>query len=115
MNHSLALLPHYESIAGTSATMLDAARSGDWDSLVAAERECAALIHQLQSLEAEAALKLDPVGNRERIRILQRILSHDAEIRELTQSWLRGLEKLLRTSGLERMVRGSYGSPSPAQ
>lgn len=108
------LIPHYESIAETSARMLTAAREGDWDNLVAAERECAALIRHLQELEAEASLKLDPDGNRERIRILQKILSHDAEIRELTQHWLRGLEKLLRSAGLDRIVRGTYGNASPA-
>ena len=107
MEHPNQLLPHYESIAVTSARMLAAARSGDWDSLVTAERECAALIRQLQTAEAEANLKLDPVSNRERIRILQRILSHDAEIRVLTQHWLRGLEKLLRSTGLDRVVRGA--------
>lgn len=114
MEHPSHLLPHYETIAGASARMLAAARGGDWDSLVTAERECAALIRELQATEAEAALKLDPAGNRERIRILQRILSHDAEIRELTQHWLRGLEKLLRSTGLDRIVRGAYGSPHPA-
>lgn len=107
------LIPCYEAIAATSASMLAAARGGDWDALVGAERECASQIRQLQAIEAEAALKLDPTHNRERVRILQEILRHDAEIRELTQHWLRGLENLLRSTGLNRMVRGAYGNPDP--
>ena len=109
----LPLLPHYESVAALSARMLAAARAGDWDSLVNAERECAEQIRALQSQEAEASARQDLAANRARIHILQRMLLHDAEIRNLTQSWLRGLEKLLCTAGLDRLVRSAYGPAAP--
>ena len=114
MTQRTNLLPRYESIASASARMLDAARSGQWDDLVEAERECGSLIRQLEALEAQEALRLDAAANRERIQILQRILKHDAEIRHLTQHWLRGLERLLRSTGLDRMVRSTYGTPPMA-
>lgn len=111
--HTL-LIPRYESIAEASARMLDAARGGDWDGLVCTERECASLIHQLQAIERTPATALEPQGNRERIHILQLILRHDAEIRDLTQHWLRGLGQLLRASGLERTAHSAYRAPPPA-
>ena len=113
MTQPMPWLAHYESVAATSARMLAAARAGDWESLVNAEAECAEHIRALQALEAEASVRRDAAGNRARIHILQRILLHDAEIRNLTQSWLRGLEKLLRTAGLDRLVRSAYGPAMP--
>ena len=114
MNPRTQLLPRYEAVAASSARMLDAARAGSWDDLVYAEQSCAAQIRELQVLEAQAQLCADVTANRERICILRRVLAHDAEIRILTQSWLRGLEQLLRNSGLDRMVRSTYGISYPA-
>lgn len=114
MNPRALLLPRYEAIAVSSASMLDAARAGAWEDLVRAEQACAAQIHELQALEAQAQLRADATANRERIHILQRILAHDAEIRTLTQSWLRGLEQLLCSTGIDRMVRSTYGNPHSA-
>lgn len=112
MNPRAQLLSRYEAIAASSARMLDAARSGCWEDLVHAEQSCAAQIQELQVLEAQAQLRADATANRDRIHILQRILAHDAEIRSLTQSWLRGLEQLLRNTDLDRMVRNTYGNLS---
>ncbi len=111
MSPRALLLPRYEAIATSSASMLDAARSGAWEDLVRAEQACAAQIRELQAIETQAQLRGDAAANRDRIHILRRILAHDAEIRSLTQSWLRGLEQLLRSTGLDRMVRSTYGNP----
>ena len=113
MNPRTLLIPHYEAIAASSARMLEAARAGAWNDLVDAERACAAQIHALQHLEAQQQWSVDAAANRNRIHILQRILAHDAEIRTLTQIWLRGLEQLLRTTGLDRMVRNTYRNVQP--
>ena len=109
MNPRAQLLPRYEAVAAGSARMLDAARAGCWEDLVSAEQSCAAQIRELQVLEAQAQLGTDATANRDRISILRRILEHDAESRRLTQSWLSGLERMLRNSGLDRMVRSTYG------
>lgn len=112
MNHPL--LGHYEAIARASARMLVAARAGDWDNLAASENECAHLIETLQTIEPDPALRLEPAHHRQRIRVLREILGNDAEIRRLTQHWLHGLEALLRTTGLTRLVTGMQANRAPS-
>ena len=109
-----ALIARYESISHASARMLDAARHGDWDALTAAEADCARLIDTLQASMSQTVLALDPVRNRQRITVLQKILGHDAEIRTLTQHWLHGLEQLLRSAGLDHLARGAGQPHRPA-
>lgn len=109
-----AVVARYEAISHASARMLDAARHGDWEALTAAEAECARLIGALQASMPQAGLALDPVRNRQRITVLQKILGHDAEIRTLTQHWLHGLEQLLRSAGLDHLARGSRPPHRPA-
>jgi len=89
-----ALLDCYEAIADASGGMLAAARRSDWNGLVAAERDCAASIDLLKSVQ-ECAPPLDPAGRRRKVAILRKVLANDAEIRTLTQPWLARLQDML--------------------
>jgi len=100
------IIAHYAAIADASGRMLAAARSGDWDGLVAAEEECA---HRVATLEALG--DVEPKDGHEkhmRIVILKDILAHDAEIRELTAPWLTQLDNMLRSMSQGRHVRQAY-------
>ena len=99
------LILQYESIAAASGRMLDAARSGAWEKMAATGDECRALIQQLDELEAKNGAWPDASWNRKRIRVLQRILRHDAEIRNLTQPWLVGLDQVLHPARLNPLAR----------
>lgn len=89
-----ALIECYEAIAEASGGMLIAARRSDWNGLVAAERDCAASITLLKSMQ-EYAPPLDPASRRRKVAILRKVLANDAEIRTLTQPWLGRLQDLL--------------------
>ncbi len=100
------VLHYYESIAGQSQRMLSAARAGDWDDLCAAEEECARLIAHLKQLGDTPPLN---TGERERrMQILKQMLAEDAEIRDLTEPWLKQLEQLLGNAGNQRRLSDSY-------
>jgi flagellar protein FliT len=86
------LLDHYESIRETSRAMLSAARSNDWDSLIDAENRCAAMIQAVQAV-GDAASILDPSGRKRKQEIILQVLADDAEIRMLTQPWVKQLER----------------------
>lgn len=109
-------IDHYVSIAEASGRMVNAARSSDWEALVTAEEECARRIAALQDHQGAAALPADGSGlptapeAQERIQLLSRILAHDAEIRGLTEPWLRQLEQLLAGSSREHLRHSAYRS-----
>ena len=87
------LLNYYEAIEKASQDMLEAARGGNWDTVVKLEGACALLISQLKH-----AAGMKGLGSEEaqlKARIMQRILVNDAEIRQLAEPWLDDLDNLL--------------------
>jgi flagellar protein FliT len=101
------LLACYESIGHASRQMLSAARVNDWDALVDAEAECAALIARIRAT-GDAPLSLDAQSRKRKFEIIRAILADDAEIRTLTQPWLRRLESLLDVARTTRAADAAY-------
>lgn len=87
------LLNYYEAIEKASQDMLEAARNGNWDTVVKLEGACAVLISQLKS--AANAKALGTEESQLKSRIMQRILVNDAEIRHLAEPWLENLDGIL--------------------
>ncbi len=87
------LLNYYEAIEQASQDMLEAARTGNWDTVVKLESACALLISQLKHAASQKALGPDEAQLKS--RIMQRILVNDAEIRHLAEPWLDQLDKSL--------------------
>lgn len=90
---SQILIDYYKAIEDSSARMLDAAKSEDWDQVVHFEGACAVLIEQLR--EHAAREHLQPEQRAEKTRIMQRILNNDAQIRYLAEPWLTHCEQNL--------------------
>jgi len=87
------LLNYYEAIERASQDMLEAARNGDWDTVVKLEGACAVLISQLKNAAADQQLATEE--RQLKSRIMQRILVNDAEMRVLAEPWLEGLERMM--------------------
>lgn len=87
------LLSCYEAIATASGRMLDAARAADWENLVRAEADCAALISEARDLRA--ACDCSTTGEARRLSALRKVMADDAEIRALMQPWLATLDRAL--------------------
>ena len=96
----LEVISRYEAIARASARMLEAARAGEWDSLLAAEADCARRIEELRQLGPGAPLS--DSARKRRVELLRRILADDAEVRALTQPWLTTLEQFLNGHDMQR-------------
>jgi flagellar protein FliT len=90
---SQQLIDYYKAIEDSSARMLDAAKSEDWDQVVRFEGACAVLIEQLRA--RAGAEQLLPEQRAEKTRIMQRILNNDAQIRYLAEPWLAHCERSL--------------------
>ncbi len=89
---SQGLLSFYEAIEHASQDMLDAARAGDWDTVVRLEGACAVLIAQLKHAASVSPLPAEEIALKG--RIMQRILRHDAEIRNLAEPWINDLGRI---------------------
>jgi flagellar protein FliT len=87
------LLDYYKAIEGASQKMLEAARTENWDQVVRMEGACAVLIAQLRNQSRSETLA--PRDRPEKLRIMQRILRTDAEIRCLAEPWLHDLALLM--------------------
>lgn len=87
------LIDYYKAIEDSSRKMLDAAKARDWDEVVRYEGACAVLIEQLRFRAQE--LELPPEHRSEKVRIMQRILRNDAEIRCLAEPWLSQFDRLM--------------------
>ena len=87
------LLGYYEAIESASQDMLQAARTGDWDTVVKLEGACAVLIARLK--HASADHPMGPTEQALKSRIMQRILVNDAEIRNLAEPWINELGSMM--------------------
>lgn len=88
-----SLLDYYKAIENASQKMLEAAQTENWDQVVRLEGACAVLIAQLRS--KSRTLELAPEERTEKVKIMQRILRTDAEIRCLAEPWLNDLALLM--------------------
>jgi flagellar protein FliT len=102
----LSALSYYEAVAAVSGRMLRAAQDSDWDALIEQEKVCAGLIEALRAADAERKLSGEALVRKG--AIIRQVLAEDAEIRCLTQPWLRRLEDLLRTSTNQLRLGDTY-------
>ena len=91
MEHGL--IDYYKAIENTSQQMLVAAQGENWDEVVRLEGACAVLIAQLRYKSKTD--ELGPDERKEKVRIMQRILRTDAEIRCLAEPWLNDLAQMI--------------------
>lgn len=86
----MQLLDYYKAIEAKSAVMLQAAQEQDWDAVVDCEKACGVLINELRNQSEQSTLSA--VERKEKMRIMQRILRNDAQIRILAEPWLAQLD-----------------------
>jgi flagellar protein FliT len=109
MNPQQVILAHYESIAHVSQLMLQAAWRNDWDTLIDAEECCASLIERLKEA-GDPARVLDDEGRKRKHELIRKVLADDAQIRDLTQPWLRQLSVHVGDARTARALASTYGS-----
>lgn len=108
MMNSQEVLSLYETVANITDQMLAAARNGDWEQLIVLESRCAGHVETLKTGEAPVPLT---GANRERkVKIIQKILADDREIRNLTEPWMAHLAELINSTSTERKLNQTYGA-----
>ncbi len=109
MNHMNGdqILAVYEEASAITRQMLLAAREGDWDRLVAHEKDCAArFVHLMTS---EPGQTTDAAFQRRKAEIIHGILDDDAQIRMLVEPWLMKLSVLIDSTRQQSRLSQAYG------
>lgn len=104
------IVDRYRRMAEASQRMLAAARVDDWDAVCAVEKECAQLISELTDIGDLAPS--DPTLRQQKLDLMKRVLDDDAQIRLLSQPWLKKLDALMRGPANTARVHRAYGAGS---
>jgi flagellar protein FliT len=106
MNEHEEVLDLYGSISDKTTEMLDSARQGDWDRLIALEHEYSALIARLQRTDNSPPAN---AGFRDRkVSLIRKVLADDAEIRRYTEPWMNQLDLYLGSARQQRKLQSAY-------
>lgn len=108
MMNSQEVISLYETVAVITGQMLAAARDSDWERLVELESRCARHVETLRLSEPPEPLTGE--SRVRKVRIIQKILADDREIRNLTEPWMTQLSRLISSTGTERKLSRAYGA-----
>jgi len=101
------IISNYESLASLTGAMRAAAVGGEWDALVALEQQCSRQVNIMKSADRQTGL--DEITRQQKIKLIKKILADDAEIRNLTESWMGQLQRIMQSNRHEQRLNQSYG------
>ena len=99
----------YEEMRALSTQMVEAARTHDWEALVALEKKVSEFRDTLIAESGDnSTMTLDDKASM--ATAIQRILDNDAEIRRHTEPWMEHVRKFLGDTATKRQVDRAYGT-----
>lgn len=101
------VIENYESLSALTAQMREAAVCGEWDMLVALEKQCQQ--HVAAMAPVDAAAKLDEPSRQRKIQLIKNILENDADIRNRTMGWMEQLKQIIHSNRQEQRLQHVYG------
>ncbi len=108
MMNSEEIISVYEVVSMITDQMLIAAKSQDWEKFSDLESNCAKHIQTLR--QEESPIPLPPQSREKKVKLIQKILADDREIRDITEPWMAQLSAMMRNTGTARKLTGAYGS-----
>lgn len=105
-NHRV--LANYESLSELTAQMREAAVRGEWDHLIDLEQQCRRHVDAMKQADAETTL--DEPSQQRKVRLIKKILAHDADIRSRTVAWMGQLQSIMQSNRQEQRLQQAYGA-----
>lgn len=99
------LLEDYQRLSGITGQMRDAAVEGEWDRLVALEKECK---RKVEEIKPRDGIPTNPDERAMKHALLKKILADDADIRNRTESWMEQLQRLMQSTRSEQRLQQTY-------
>ena len=104
---SRRVITNYESLSALTAQMREAAESGEWERLIALEKQCRQ--HVVAMTRLDAATELDEPSRQRKIQLIKNILKNDADIRNRTAGWMGQLQQIIQSNRHEQRLQHTYG------
>ena len=99
-------IANYELLFTLTGQMRDAAMRGEWDHLLDLEKQCSQHVAAMKPVDA--ATTLDEPTRQRKVRLIKKILAHDADIRSRTVSWMGQLQRIMQSSRQEQRLQQAY-------
>lgn len=96
----------YEEILITTNKMLVAAQNSEWEELIGLEKECKSLTNKLVANNSGNMLSNEL--QQKKIEIIHQVLANDAQIRLITEPWMKQLQNMLNTAKHENNLQQAY-------
>ncbi len=97
----------YETISVITEQMVSAARNANWVQLASLEKQCAQHIETIKVGDKEA---VQGAMRERKIKIIQKILADDREIRNITEPWMQRLSMQINSANSQRKLAKAYGA-----
>lgn len=101
-------IANYESLSALTGQMREAAVHGEWDQLISIEQQCSKLVAAMKPVDVKA--KLDEAARQRKDQLIAKILADDAEIRNLTETWMSQLQLSMQSNLQELRLLKQYGA-----
>ncbi|MCO5120666.1 MAG: flagellar protein FliT [Burkholderiaceae bacterium] len=105
-----AMLQSYRAVVETAEAMLAQAREGRWDEVARSARTVQGITTSIDDARRSAG-ELSEADEAERVRLLTRLITIDAEVRQLRQPWTRRLDALLGATSRRASRDGAATAP----
>ena len=100
------VIENYEYLSALTAQMRVAAIQGQWDQLVALEKQCSERVTSMKAQDANTLL--DENTRLSKVALIRRILEDDAIIRSKTEPWMEQIQHILQGVRQERRLLETY-------
>ena len=97
----------YEKISSITEQMVLAAREANWVQLASLEKLCAQHVETIKLGDKEPA---QGAIRERKIKVIQKILADDREIRNYTDPWMQRLSIQMNNNSTQRKLAKAYGA-----
>ncbi|MCX7142800.1 MAG: flagellar protein FliT [Proteobacteria bacterium] len=101
------VLETYGAMSVKSAEMVEAAQHGDWERLIALEKDCSALVTALKPIDKPGP-RPDAGYVKRKVAFIRKVLADDAEIRRHAEPWMTRLQAYLGSARQEQRLLHAY-------
>lgn len=98
-------LKDYQCLSELIGQMRDAAHQSEWDRLIELEQEYKG---KIEALKLRDDLPSSEEDREQKIALLGQILADDAEIRSLTEGWIKQLQGIMQNTRSEQRLQQTY-------
>jgi len=99
------LIEDYQRLSGITGQMREAAAGGEWDRLIALEKDCK---RKVDEIKPHDVIPTNPDERAQKLALLKKILADDADIRSRTESWMEQLQRIMQSPRSELRLQQTY-------